>query len=230
MNNYLKIDNIDKNNTYVIGDVHGCYFSLMDLIKKLPKDANLIFVGDLIDKGKYIRNVVEFVKSKNYLCVLGNHEEFLLKFIYDAIDNNLEKTWNTNDEYGGKKTIDCYKENREILQEHYEWISNLPLFLEIDNIIISHAFILPYYKRRFNEDERMGLLNNRINSLHKKEWENDFENYNVINIFGHDHNDDVIKGKNYFAIDTGLIYGNKLTAIKLSDFSITQVNINSDDC
>jgi len=36
---------------YIIGDIHGEYQVLLKLIEKLPKDAKLIFVGDLIDKG-----------------------------------------------------------------------------------------------------------------------------------------------------------------------------------
>ena len=35
---------------YIIGDIHGDYQELLDLVAKLPKDVNLIFVGDLIDR------------------------------------------------------------------------------------------------------------------------------------------------------------------------------------
>ncbi len=39
---------------YIIGDVHGCYTTLMQLIEQLPnkEKSHLIFVGDLIDRGK----------------------------------------------------------------------------------------------------------------------------------------------------------------------------------
>ena len=37
------------NNKFVIGDVHGCYHTLLNLIKQLPLNAELIFVGDLFD-------------------------------------------------------------------------------------------------------------------------------------------------------------------------------------
>lgn len=36
---------------YIIGDVHGCYDTLIALIKKLPEKAEIIFLGDLIDRG-----------------------------------------------------------------------------------------------------------------------------------------------------------------------------------
>ncbi len=37
--------------TYIIGDVHGHYDTLMALVDLLPNDAILVFVGDLIDRG-----------------------------------------------------------------------------------------------------------------------------------------------------------------------------------
>ena len=36
---------------YAIGDVHGEYETMIRLVEKLPKDAKLFFVGDLIDRG-----------------------------------------------------------------------------------------------------------------------------------------------------------------------------------
>ena len=45
--------------TYVIGDVHGMYDMLMMLLNELPNDANIVFVGDLIDQGDQSAQVVE---------------------------------------------------------------------------------------------------------------------------------------------------------------------------
>ena len=59
----------------IIGDVHGCYKTLIALIEKLPKDRNITFVGDLIDRGPGSKDVVEFVRKNNYRCVRGNHED-----------------------------------------------------------------------------------------------------------------------------------------------------------
>ena len=61
--------------TYIIGDVHGEFDSLKALKDKLPQNANLVFVGDLVDRGKKSKEVIDFVKDNNYLCVLGNHEK-----------------------------------------------------------------------------------------------------------------------------------------------------------
>jgi serine/threonine protein phosphatase 1 len=47
---------------YIIGDIHGEYKILLKLIAKLPKDAKLIFVGDLIDRGLQSREII-FVEN-----------------------------------------------------------------------------------------------------------------------------------------------------------------------
>ena len=48
---------------YLMGDVHGCYKTLIELVNKLPRNVKLCFVGDLIDRGSNSKEVIEFVKS-----------------------------------------------------------------------------------------------------------------------------------------------------------------------
>ena len=67
---------------YIIGDVHGCYKSLLALIEQFPNKQNskIVFVGDLIDRGINSYEVIEFVKNNNYDCVMGSHEKALLQY------------------------------------------------------------------------------------------------------------------------------------------------------
>ena len=37
--------------TYAIGDVHGCAQSLKELLAKLPSDSNIVFIGDVVNRG-----------------------------------------------------------------------------------------------------------------------------------------------------------------------------------
>ena len=59
---------------YVIGDVHGEYDVLLALVKKLPANAKLIFVGDLVNRGLQSRDVIRFVRKNAFAVVQGNHE------------------------------------------------------------------------------------------------------------------------------------------------------------
>lgn len=88
---------------YVIGDVHGEYQALLTLVKKLPKDAKLIFVGDLIDRGVQSREVVKFVRKKNHQIVMGNHEVFMIHYggkvvesLLDDIEVEIDEGWIEN--------------------------------------------------------------------------------------------------------------------------------------
>jgi bis(5'-nucleosyl)-tetraphosphatase (symmetrical) len=65
---------------YAVGDVHGCYRTLEELLKKLPEDGKLLFLGDLINRGpdslKCIRRAMAF--GKRCVPMIGNHELHLL--------------------------------------------------------------------------------------------------------------------------------------------------------
>ena len=68
-----------------IGDIHGEYYKLENLIKKLDLKSNdtCVFTGDYIDLGEYSRDVVsrliELSKEINCIFLKGNHEDLLLK-------------------------------------------------------------------------------------------------------------------------------------------------------
>lgn len=217
-------------NTYVIGDVHGCYHTLMELVSLLPSDAHLIFTGDLCDKGLYTKNVIDFVKNNKFECVMGNHDHYMSSLLKRSLAGE-QFQWNTDDEYAGYMTVDNYRNCEErIIDEHIEWLKSLPSYIEIDTFFITHGFGLPYYQRKENHESQFPLRVNRIsNQRYTHDWENGWEKYEIVNIFGHDNYDEVLIGKNYFGIDTGCAYENKLTAIRLGDMKIFQVNTNRRD-
>jgi len=136
-------------NHYVIGDVHGNYNTLLELVSKIPINSKLIFVGDLIDRGPHSSSVVKYVRENNHLCVLGNHEDMmveelprLLKLMEreEKIENMFfSSTWIHN---GGKETLESYNYNFKnkikidpkdisILKSDLKWMKSLPLFIEI---------------------------------------------------------------------------------------------------
>ena len=142
-----------SNKTYIIGDVHGCYKTLKALVAKLPADVNILFVGDLIDRGDNSKDVIEFVKNGNYDCVRGNHEELLLEYVVatNERDKKLKQQgWHLN---GGKATVRSYEtilehsERFALVKSHFDWLDTLPLYLEYKDIknedgrylVVSHS-------------------------------------------------------------------------------------------
>ncbi|NOQ32507.1 MAG: hypothetical protein GQ570_15480 [Helicobacteraceae bacterium] len=218
------MNNITK--TYVISDAHGCYHTLLKLLEQLPQGSDLIFVGDLCDRGLYSKEVIEFVMSNNYRCIKGNHDHYMIENIEECIKGSQVR-WNREEYMGGKQTIDSYKDDHESVQKHLHWLRSLPNYLLIDNYFITHAFCLPYFKRRDDKDKTHAMMVNRVadEDEWKWDWEDGYKEYYVINIFGHDHSDSVQVAKNYFGIDTGCVYGGKLTAIELGSMKLFEQSL-----
>ena len=108
----------------IISDIHGCYYTLRRLLAKVPKGGQLVFAGDMIDRGPHSRHVIEYAIQHNIPCVTGNHEEMLQ-------DRDL---WMRN---GGYETLRSY--HGQIPPDHVAWIKRLPLKIELPNLLISHT-------------------------------------------------------------------------------------------
>lgn len=183
----------------VVGDVHGQFNMLMRLMDKLPQTINICFVGDLIDRGPDSRKVIEFVRKNNYNCVMGNHEDLISR------DYSL---WMYN---GGTQTLKSYGVNyKEFLElDDAKWLNELPILTEWNEYIISHSFA---YKGLNTPEE--DLLWGRV-------FPRPIKGSRFKSIFGHSPVKNAKRHYNmHWNIDTGAVYGNKLSAIDLTDESI----------
>jgi len=176
----------------VIGDVHGDYDALMDLFEILPQTEKICFVGDLIDRGPKSKEVLQFVIENKFESVLGNHEDMAL---YDR------RIWMIN---GAKETIESYEsEDKFFDSDEYRWIAELPIMIEYKNFLITHS-----YAYAGEETPPMDLL-----------WGRNMKavpTADIINIFGHTPFKEIKKiHDKHYCIDTGSVYGNKLSAIDL---------------
>jgi serine/threonine protein phosphatase 1 len=164
---------------YIIGDVHGYYDKLMRLVRKLPQNARLAFVGDLIDRGPDSAKVIAFVREGGHLCVRGNHEAFMI-----AQRPVPGQRWEKDDAYylwmenGGGATLASYglrdyealrrEGSSPRLKPFYrdiEWLDSLPYTIEIDGcdvngrrVVVSHASVSQIWKERFSDEETFNAL------------------------------------------------------------------------
>lgn len=215
-------------NTYVIGDVHGCFFTLKKLLKRLPKEATIIFVGDLCDKGNFSKEVIELVINNNYLCVKGNHEHLMESYLHKAFFKNEHSPWSSDKRYGGMVTLESYQNDKTTMLKHLEWVASLPMYIQVENYFISHGFALPFYEHRENQAYYNDFLLNRYEKgmiLQREE----LTEHKVVNIFGHCVFDEVIEDELFYGIDTGCSYGNKLTAIELGSMKLIQEKMDERD-
>ena len=210
--------------TYVIGDVHGEFDTLKALLNKFPDDSKLIFVGDLVDRGRKSKEVIDFVKDNNFLCVLGNHEkmmiDFLIEFekIYPKFPSlNYHHRWINN---GGKQTlfsyeiikidsdgkIICTKDDKKFkkLMEHFFCLKKLPLYLELPfkknekPIVVTHSCATDVWSKREKE-----LIFEEEVLWSRKEPKADAK---IFNIFGHSIQKEIDITKHFINVDTGCCY------------------------
>lgn len=204
---------------YIISDVHGCIKSLKALVSKLPKNSKLIFVGDLIDRGKNSKEVIEFVKSNNYDCIRGNHEEYMIhtmKVLLNNPDKYEESQWIKR--LGGKATLDSYGNidglpNNKIFLEHLQWLESLPFYLEykdlktINNrsLVITHAPVNDTWKYRDcpqDTDEFKLFYNEAMKSRRFGKYDNE----EIFNVFGHTPLPEPKISDSFAAIDLGCVF------------------------
>ena len=123
LSNYKKI--------VFIGDIHGCYDTLMqypDFKEGLKEDTEYIFVGDYVDRGNQNAEVLEFldkIKDLPNVCLLeGNHERWIQCFGNNVPAKSKEFEENTKVElyqkgYDEKKARMLYRKLRQF--SHFVW-------------------------------------------------------------------------------------------------------------
>ena len=119
----------------VIGDVHGCYDELMELLKICNTDDNVcpVFVGDLVWKGPYSAEVIKLIRSLDCYCVRGNSDEVAMlswQRYVEGEDQELDKK--------GKWLL-------QLSNEDIEWLFSLPYTLSFPSrqTVVVHAGLVP---------------------------------------------------------------------------------------
>jgi serine/threonine protein phosphatase 1 len=122
---------------YAISDIHGCYHTFKELLNSigLNKNDELILLGDYINRGRYSKEVVDFImklesEKYNIHCLKGNHEEMIFdSFLYDEWPGGAENTLQSFD-------ISHLKEQP---RKYINWLLKLKYFHLSGNCILVHA-------------------------------------------------------------------------------------------
>ncbi len=130
---------------FVIGDVHGCARTLRRLVEDrlgLTRDDELYLLGDLIDRGPAVREVLEFLiglQEAGYAVasIMGNHEDMCL----DACrDRSRFYLWMLN---GGHATLQSFgvEDACEIPERYHRFFVALPTHILLPDFALVHAGI-----------------------------------------------------------------------------------------
>ena len=209
---------------FAIGDIHGCLFKLkemMNLIEIDPVDDTLIFLGDYIDRGPDARGVVNLIlhikgSINNVFCLMGNHEQLFLDYHLDNMNENLfliNGGMSTVLSYGLTGTGDSKKMN--VPETHMQFFTTLYPYYETDDYIFVHAGLrsgIPLAQQ--DRDDILWIRNEFIASAY---------DFGKIVVFGHTPLFAPLVATNKIGIDTGAVYGGKLTCVELPEVKIHQV-------
>lgn len=219
---------------YIIGDVHGCYKTLIALIDKLPNKQNskICFVGDLIDRGNDSKSVVDFVKKNNFDCVLGNHEYFMIESLPKILEDNSKistEKW-TSKKAGGIATLNSYNNEQEILDD-LEYFKSLPLYIEYKDfktedgryLVVSHSSVESKWEfKDYPKDSKQ--YEDFVNTILYSRYKN-FDNKEIFNVYGHTSTSKVIINNFKAQIDLGCCYKDIELSASLCALEFPSLNI-----
>jgi len=225
-----------------IGDIHGCrnlLVKLLDKISFLEEDC-LVFLGDYTDRGEDSKGVIEFlIKLKtthpNVIFLRGNHDALLLDILFSKKIEGRKLEWYLN--LGGNKTLAQYgcpmgeitsymyffdnisklKLKDYFPDSHLEFLKSTELFYKTDKYLFVHAGINP--DKTLDEqspEDLVWIRNEFIYRPHPLEQ---------TIIYGHTpvSQPRIDLAERKIGIDTGAVYGGKLTALILPEMEFVSV-------
>jgi protein phosphatase len=222
----------------IIGDVHGCYDELVLLLEKLgyhidgdkvtsTNKRKVIFVGDLVDRGPKIVEVLKLtmkmVDDGMALSVAGNHDDKLLRYLSGR---------NVKIQHGLEQSVEALKHvDQRLIKQVKHFLSTLPTHVILDdgNLVIAHAGIKEKYigqdHKRIKSFTLFGDTTGEVDEFGlpvRLIWAKDYHGQAKI-IYGHTPNLEVFEMNNTFNIDTGCVFGNKLTAYRYPENELVSV-------
>ena len=226
----------------IIGDVHGCYDELVELLVKLgyqvetsdgavevipPAGRKAVFVGDLVDRGpkiiEVLKLVMSMVASGEALCVPGNHDEKLMRKlrgkevkIGEGLAKTLEQMKSEPPEFHA-----AVREFIDRLVGHY--------VLDDGRLVVAHAGMKERYigraSKRVREFALYGETTGEMDELGlpvRGDWAAEYRGRAHV-VFGHTPVAESDWLNRTMNVDTGCVFGGKLTALRWPEKELVSV-------
>jgi serine/threonine protein phosphatase 1 len=173
----------------------------------------LVFLGDYIDRGPQSFEVVAYLadlnqRYANTIFLKGNHEQMLEKYL----SGEDRITYLVN---GGQQTLESYMNRPRpegepaIPSTHLEFFKSLQIYHETQKYIFVHAGLknkVPLEKQK--TEDLLWIRRRFIESKY---------DYGKMVVFGHTPLHEPLLLPNKIGIDTGAVYGNRLTCVRLPE-------------
>ena len=227
----------------IIGDIHGCFDELVELLKALgyeistqpnseivvqpPQGRKAIFVGDFVDRGPKVTEVLRLVmrmqKMGAAICVPGNHD---VKLVRALLGKNVNPT------HGLAESLSqLEKESTKFKTQIAEFLDGLVSHYVLDNgrLVVAHAGMkvelqgrasgrvreFALYGETTGETDDFGLPV-RVN------WADEYRGTAMV-VYGHTPVAEPQWVNRTINIDTGCVFGGKLTALRYPEKELVSV-------
>ena len=227
----------------IIGDVHGCFDELVELLKALgyaistqpdgnivvepPHGRKAVFVGDFVDRGpkvaEVLRLVMQMQQTDAAICVPGNHDVKLVRALRGK---------NVNPTHGLAESLaQLEKEPAEFKTQIAEFLDSLVSHYVLDNgkLVVAHAGMkaelqgrasgrvreFALYGETTGETDEFGLPV-RLN------WADEYRGAAMV-VYGHTPVAEPQWINRTINIDTGCVFGGKLTALRYPEKELVSV-------
>lgn len=218
----------------IIGDIHGCRSELDTLLARLgyvdghhPEGRTAVFVGDLVDRGPdspgVLRRVMAMVASGDALCVPGNHENKLGRWLKGR---KVQQT------HGLAETIEQLEgESEEFRAQVAEFIDGLVSHYVLDGgaLVVCHAGLPEKYHGRTSGRVRSHALygdttgeTDEFGLPVRYPWAEDYRGRAAV-VYGHTPVPNTSWINNTICLDTGAVFGGKMTALRWPERELVDV-------
>jgi protein phosphatase len=222
----------------IIGDVHGCYDELFGLLVRLgyqsdgdrivpPAGRKAVFVGDLVDRGPKIPAVLKLamsmVESGAALCVPGNHD---LKLVRKLKGRDVQIT------HGLAESLEQLgAEPEEFRQKVAKFLDGLVSHYVLDDckLVVAHAGMKEEMQGRGSAKVRDFALygettgeTNEFGLPVRLNWAADYRGKAMV-VYGHTPVHEPEWLNRTINIDTGCVFGGKLTALRYPEKELVSV-------
>ncbi|MFG2353502.1 polynucleotide kinase-phosphatase [Streptomyces sp. NPDC048521] len=218
----------------IIGDIHGCSSELEALLAKLgytdgehPEGRTAVFVGDLVDRGPdtpgVLRRVISMVEAGNALCVPGNHENKYGRHL---------KGRKVQHPHGLAETVAQMEgESEEFKDRVRRFLDGLVSHYVLDGgrLVVCHAGLPEKYHGRTSGRVRSHALygdttgeTDEFGLPVRYPWAEDYRGRAAV-VYGHTPVPEATWLNNTICVDTGAVFGGKLTALRWPERELVDV-------
>jgi protein phosphatase len=226
----------------IIGDLHGCHEELLHLLTELgyevrgtelaprvrpPAGRRALFLGDLVDRGPKspacLRLVMAMVRDQSALCILGNHDR---KFARWLAGREVQVA------FGLAETIEqMAAEPQAFRREVREFLEDLPHHFVLDEarLVVAHAGLREELHGRDSKRARAFCVWGETTGAQdangypvRKDWAAEYSGQARV-VYGHTRVPEARWRNGTLCIDTGCVYGDRLTALRYPELELVEV-------